>query len=165
MQYHRIPRVDCEYPLGVDVPRGAEAPIRARDDLDPYDPPLEYADGRISWSGHPSREARDAARARRAAEAEHARAAEAARVQRALVARHQALVRRVRECPEHRVEREGDDYGFTNPIDGAEPNRAAHGGITRAQYCRCGARRSVNINQHHREVGPWAAPREREVAP
>ena len=55
---------------------------------------------------------------------------------------------------------------FVGPIAGAEPNPAAHGGVTETQRCACGAVRQLNVNGRHREVGPWVEPGElREVAP
>lgn len=61
-----VPRVVSEHPMCLDVAPGRPLPVRARDDLDPHAPPMEYADGRISWSGATSRAERDAARAREA---------------------------------------------------------------------------------------------------
>ena len=59
-----------------------------------------------------------------------------------------------------------DFRGFVGPIAGAEPNRAAHGGITETHRCACGATRRLNVNGRHLEVGPWVEPGElREVAP
>ena len=45
--YHPVPRVVSEHELGLSFPMNAELPVRARDDLNPYPPPLEYADGRV----------------------------------------------------------------------------------------------------------------------
>ena len=44
--------------------------------------------------------------------------------------------------------------GFSGPVAWPE-NRAAHGCIRRVDTCRCGAKRSTNINQQHIEKGEW----------
>lgn len=49
-----------------------------------------------------------------------------------------------------------EDWGYTGPVAPAgHENKAAHGNITRIEYCDCGARRWININGSHREVSPW----------
>lgn len=71
-----VPRVLAEFPLRIQLRPGSPVPLRARDDLDPYSPPLEYEGGRLSWGGYATREERDAARAaEREREAIEARAA------------------------------------------------------------------------------------------
>lgn len=51
----------------------------------------------------------------------------------------------------------GPDRRFIGPVAvGAAENRRAHGGITRTERRSSdGARRAVNINGPHREIGPW----------
>ena len=61
---------------------------------------------------------------------------------------------RIRACPGHRAERE-ETTCFGGPVAGAEENRAAHGGVTCTEYCRCGARRAANLNGRHVEQGKW----------
>jgi len=163
--YRPTPRVVCPVPLGTAFGLGEELPIRARDDLDPCAPPLEYADGRISWSGYSSREERDAARV---AEVERKRLENEARTRRVegLLAEERTRLRaatraRVAGCSGHVVISEGQDYGFTAPVAVApytEENPAAHGNISRTQTCRCGAERQILINGRHHEVSPWRAP-------
>lgn len=48
-----------------------------------------------------------------------------------------------------------EDRAFMYPVAAGEENPAAHGNITRHQWCSCGATRKVNINGRHREIGPW----------
>jgi hypothetical protein len=163
--YRPTPCVVSPYPLGTTFRPGEELPVRARDDLDPFAPPLEYADGRISWSGHPTREARDAAlsAAIRAAIREAREAEEEAAQRRAEnLRRRQALVaERVGRCLDHEVMTEGRDYSYMGSV-AVEPytqeNQAAHGNICRVQTCRCGAERLILINGRHTETSPWRAP-------
>lgn len=57
----------------------------------------------------------------------------------------------------HRHSAETDtDRPYSGPIYSARPNRRAHGGITRVEQCACGATRSININNSHRETGSWS---------
>ena len=51
-------------------------------------------------------------------------------------------------------------FCYAGPIAGAEPNPAAHGGITETQRCACGAVRQLNVNGRHVEAGPWVEPGE-----
>jgi hypothetical protein len=55
-------------------------------------------------------------------------------------------------------------HGFGGPVSRDE-HPAAHGNICDTeQCCDCGARRRVNVNQRHREEGPWGPSRsEREA--
>jgi hypothetical protein len=175
MTYHAIPRVHCDHPLGLDIPPGQPIPVRARDDLDPTAPPLEYADGRISWSGYTSREERDSGRiieAERAAAEGQRRSAEAA-TRAAELARADRERRRnlaygaARDCVGHTADKTSEPRCFTGPVAGgfsigsgdpSEYNPAAHGNIEVTETCRCGAERRVLINQLHHEYGPWYVP-------
>lgn len=61
-------------------------------------------------------------------------------------------------CQHTRTE-SGRDYGFRGAIPDAEENPAAHGCITYTETClSCGARRGINQNQCHVEIGPWHLP-------
>lgn len=72
-------------------------------------------------------------------------------------------------CKHEHTHQYGDDRTFVFPVavhPYTDENRAAHGGISWTEECNaCGARRAVNQNQAHIEVGPWGLPRiEREAA-
>lgn len=62
---------------------------------------------------------------------------------------------RMARCDGHRAVREGEAHGYQGSVSPYNENRAAHGGVTYSEYCACGARRSVNSNNWHREEGPW----------
>ena len=48
------------------------------------------------------------------------------------------------------------EVGYSGSIPGAEPNPAAHGWTEQTLQCSvCGARRRLNVNQWHEEIGPW----------
>jgi hypothetical protein len=131
-----------------------------RDDLDPCAPPAEYADGQISWSGYPSREARDAGRV---AEEMRRREAAAAEVRRRQEVRRRAEARlraetlaRIARCDHSAARETGEPRGFVGPIARpGEENRAAHGNTQVTDCCPCGASRQRLVNQRHQEVGPW----------
>lgn len=55
---------------------------------------------------------------------------------------------------------------FLAPVVDRDQNPAAHGCVTVTEECTvCGARRRVNVNQCHREEGPWGPSRaERQAA-
>ena len=55
----------------------------------------------------------------------------------------------------HTVVDELEPECFVGPVSRLDPNEAAHGNITITQICHCGAERRVNVNQRHRETGPW----------
>jgi len=59
---------------------------------------------------------------------------------------------------------DGEHRGFVVPVavhPYTDENRAAHGGITYVETCdRCGARRKVNRNWWHVEVGTWGPDRD-----
>ena len=102
--------------------------------------------------------AKDRRRVYLAEEAERAhRAKLAAKRERA------TLLDRIASCPGHRdSQREGTQMlGYTGSVavyPYTEENRAAHGGVTYHEVCRCGAERAVNANGLHREYSPWGAP-------
>ena len=47
------------------------------------------------------------------------------------------------------------ETAFRGPVSSARPNPAAHGWLTIADICRCGAVRLTNVNQGHAERGKW----------
>lgn len=47
---------------------------------------------------------------------------------------------------------------FSSPISGARENPSAHGNVCVVDTCNCGAVRQTNVNQQHRERGPWVEP-------
>lgn len=157
-----VPRVVSPYPLRLEI-SDANDPVRARDDLDPYAPPLEYADGSVSWSGCPSREARDAARERsRIREAQEASRQDLARHARQvadLERQRRALQERVAACSGHAAASESEPRCYTGPVSesrpGSEYNRAAHGNIEITETCRCGAQRHTLVNGRHKEHSGW----------
>lgn len=55
------------------------------------------------------------------------------------------------------------ERAFSHPV-ARDENPAAHGWITRTEECACGARREVNVNQAHREEGPWGPTRDERRA-
>lgn len=161
-----VPRVVSPYPMCIDFGGAAlvpsRIPVRMRDDLDPHAPPAEYSDGRISWSGYPTREARDTARAQREAEQEATRIAEEAnreRRKREDAARAESARReRVRDCAGHEIAATSDARGYTGSVavyPYTYENRAAHGAVEFVDTCRCGARRRRLSNGRHQELGPW----------
>lgn len=156
--YRPTPRVVSPYPLGTSFALGEELPVRARDDLDPISPPLEYADGRLSWDGLPTRGARNRARlAAREAEHESAREARIREMDARASARQRsiaALVESVRNCAGHALVGQSGARPFSGPV-AREPNPSAHGNVVATELCRCGATRHVAINGAHREEGPW----------
>lgn len=163
MSYHTIPRVTSKYPMGVELPAGAPVPVGWRDDLDPYAPPAEYADGRVSWSGYATREARDAARVERAEMEKRARQ-EAATMRAKRRAEAESRVRgniaeAMRRCDHQNAVEDRDVYCYTGSV-AVEPytheNRAAHGNITVTDRCQCGAARARLVNGIHQEFGPWS---------
>lgn len=167
---HQVPRVVSEHPMWLTIPVGAPIPVRMRDDLDPHAPPAEYADGRVSWSGHPSREARDAARATAAEQqAQHqvavARGAAAAQ-QRAMRLRHAEIRASLHTCRHASAHTDSRVYPYFGSVaaDADSENRAAHGAVMEIDRCSCGAMRSRNVNQHHEEVGPWVIDEDRVSA-
>jgi len=129
-----------------------------RDDLDPSAPPMEFAGGRVSWSGYPSREARDAARLEksRQAEIERERARrerDSARAKLIADMTHQAWQRIKAGVTYSRT----DDrvYGFSCSV-ARDENRPAHGNVCVTEYADApNVSRSVNVNGSHREEGPW----------
>jgi len=164
--YRPIPRVICDVPLSTTFPDGTtDFPVRARDDLDPCDPPFEFSDGRISWCGYQTREQRDEARHQRALKLEQeltaaaqARAAAIREEEQAREIRRIAAVReRVQLCLRHRAISTSEAWGFVGPVSRDE-NQAAHGNVGYTETCRCGATRARLVNQHHEEVGEWSAP-------
>jgi hypothetical protein len=80
------------------------------------------------------------------------------------------VLRAVQACGGHTAQDSTEPGGHTAQ-DSTEPtcyvgpvgrgdfeNRAAHGGITYREVCRCGAERGVNLNQCHVEYSAWYAP-------
>jgi hypothetical protein len=63
--------------------------------------------------------------------------------------------RSIEQCKGHVAYRDVERC-FHGPIQGVEEKREAHGNICRTEFCRCGARRSANINGVHREQGEWS---------
>jgi hypothetical protein len=127
----------------------------------PAPAPSARADAQISWA-----DLRAAARQPdvdlAAAYAEILHAAErqeAARHERIAAEQQRAAQRRVSACPGHRAECAGPDYGYSGPVSVHDQNRAAHGGITYTERCRCGGKREVNANGRHVEYGPWGVAR------
>ena len=47
-----------------------------------------------------------------------------------------------------------EDRVYTAPVSRNE-NPSAHGGVCQRETCSCGARRNINKNGGHWEVGPW----------
>lgn len=69
------------------------------------------------------------------------------------------VLRSVQACSGHAAKDSTEPTCYVGPVGrGDFENRAAHGGITYREVCRCGAERPVNRNQHHIERGCWAAP-------
>ena len=164
--YRPTPRVVSAYALGTTFAQGTtNFPVRARDDLDPCQPPLEYADGRISWDGYGTREARDEARHRRAIEREGelaaaatARAEAEERMAQAIERRRIATLRSaIASCPGHRAAHTSTAWGFVGPVS-REENRAAHGAVGYTYTCSCGAQRQQLVNGPHVETGAWGDP-------
>lgn len=61
---------------------------------------------------------------------------------------------------DHENVREIATRGYSGAVSRDE-NRAAHGCVCVTEECKgCGSRRSVNVNQWHREEGPWGPTRE-----
>lgn len=165
-KYMTIPRVVCDTPLSLLLPADAEIPVRMRDDLDPCDPPAEYADGRVSWSGFATREARDTGRAARRqakVDEEVRRQAEAKRAREARIA---ALTRDawtgLKVCSHTKTIRR-NERGFSCSVAGprGDENRAAHGNITEDEFCpACACSRPLNVNGNHVEYGDWRPDRQ-----
>lgn len=61
---------------------------------------------------------------------------------------------------EHEVESRGASRPFRGPVTRTGQTRPAHGGVEIEERCGCGARRLVNENGRHREVGPWTTGRQ-----
>jgi len=66
----------------------------------------------------------------------------------------------VTACSGHRADKI-ETRGYTGSVAVApytEENRSAAGNICDLETCRCGAKRSVNRNGRHEELGVWLAP-------
>lgn len=155
----KVPRVVSEHPMWVSFrSKPEDMPVKMRDDLDPHDPPIEYASGRIDWSGYGSQMARDQARQRHLLEEVKER--EEAKIRRDL-ARNK--MRRRLELEARNAIREGVEFerfgeitGFQGPVVARDQKPAAHGCICVTEHAN--ARhiiRYVNQNQGFREEGPW----------
>jgi hypothetical protein len=163
-----IPRTVSEYPMCFDFPSGAEVPVRMRDDLDQYSPPMEYAGGRISWSGYPSREARDAGReasevAARRADAVRARQLiirDIADLERARQTLQQSVARCADHAPLHTSEARGYRYGVTDGRTGSAHNRseaAARATSRQPRSCQAADRRRDQRQRDGRCAMTWLA--------
>lgn len=70
-----------------------------------------------------------------------------------------AVLRTVQACSGHEPQHTTEPTCYVGPVGrGDFENRAAHGGITYREVCRCGAERGVNLNQCHVEYSAWYAP-------
>jgi hypothetical protein len=69
------------------------------------------------------------------------------------------VLRAVQACGGHTAQDSTEPTCYVGPVGrGDFENRAAHGGITYREVCRCGAERGVNLNQCHVEYSAWYAP-------
>lgn len=158
-----VPRVVSPHPMCLDVDASADQPVWMRDDLDPHAPPIEYASGRVSWSGRRTREERDAARdAEAISEASAARESALRAIRNEiddLERRRRAMQQSVASCSDHASVGQSSTVPFSGPVSEQRPgshyNPAAHGNIQVTETCRCGAQRHTLINGIHREHSGW----------
>lgn len=160
--YHEIKRTVCDVGMMLDFPAGEEIPIRLRDDMDPYCPPMEYACGRVSWSGYGSKQQRDEARRSKAAAQIEAAAADALKCAKARAARVERMAasafRTAKTCRHQRVKTSAPG-GFSSSVavyPYTEENQAAHGNICVTEHCPdCLCAREKNLNGGYAEFGLW----------